>query len=427
MIILEIRTIFEVIKLLAVCYILLSGKIELSIKKCVFVVLILGSELFLYKYFSASVLFALLILLIIIEKENRIWSAFYSHVMVQVIDNMSAVMLSGIIKGIGQKYVSLGNTFEREIVELIIIIFICFVIRFFIGKDHMRLPKMGVKDYISVVIVGIIMFFMSGSSRLIIDDIVSPEAQKIFIIADFMLMIVLLSIFYFQNYLLFSRNNYKELYEAKEELLSERERYLEEQSEQYNNMLMFRHNMEHYFDVVDVKKELCDTELNDYTNEIRKFVNDNFSPLDCGDSVISCLLLNYRKKAKENGVDFSWSGHVYNETKLSDIDKATIIGNLLKNAYESSRKCNDKKYMSVEIMNYKDDTLFVIKNSTPEADIIDATTLKTQKEDKNNHGLGIKSIKKIVDKYPEMMYTAKIEKKEYVAKVVLPGKVTNRP
>lgn len=97
--------------------------------------------------------------------------------------------------------------------------------------------------------------------------------------------------------------------------------------------------------------------------------------------------------------------HIYFDTKTANLsfmepmDLTTLLNNLLDNAVEAAENSSEKE-IQVKLFT-KNNSMQVIKitNSCNTEPIIKNKELLTVKKDKNLHGLGLKSVKKIVNKY----------------------------
>lgn len=84
------------------------------------------------------------------------------------------------------------------------------------------------------------------------------------------------------------------------------------------------------------------------------------------------------------------------------VDTGILFGNLLDNAIEAAEKTKSRK-ISVDIYTSGYYLSILITNSIKESVIENNSALKTTKEDKNLHGIGIESINEIVKKYDGMI------------------------
>lgn len=90
----------------------------------------------------------------------------------------------------------------------------------------------------------------------------------------------------------------------------------------------------------------------------------------------------------------------FNIEYVDDIDLVALIGNLLSNAYEAAIKSEEKK-IKIQMFMQNDGSFSVIKieNSFNGKILKEGEALKTTKFNKKLHGFGIKSAKRIAEKY----------------------------
>lgn len=87
------------------------------------------------------------------------------------------------------------------------------------------------------------------------------------------------------------------------------------------------------------------------------------------------------------------------ELNIDQTSIAIILGNALNNAVESVNHLSKDKYISLTIIENSQKIVFRIENNYLIEPCLENGNLQTLKEDKENHGLGILSIKKEVKKY----------------------------
>ena len=116
---------------------------------------------------------------------------------------------------------------------------------------------------------------------------------------------------------------------------------------------------------------------------------------------INGLLAMSYKKAKEEGIVCDFNIQLPSNAGIADIDLVTLVGNILDNAIEACLNCNDKPYIRMEMMKQNNTLLLRCENSTDGK----SKSIKTNKEDPINHGIGIKTVRQIVEKYDgELQY-----------------------
>ncbi len=121
----------------------------------------------------------------------------------------------------------------------------------------------------------------------------------------------------------------------------------------------------------------------------------------CDNSILNIIIVKTLDDCKEKGIDFVCDVRNGSIDFLDDIDITSLFGNLLANAVEAA--CNStNKYVDITV-SYKPEqhvTLVSVVNSCSSAPKTDSNGLFiSQKNDPVLHGIGQKSINKIVEKY----------------------------
>lgn len=138
------------------------------------------------------------------------------------------------------------------------------------------------------------------------------------------------------------------------------------------------------------------------TAEVKEYLKDEIQQLGIkmnyamtGNKVIDAVLATKKNSAEHKGINFYANGNIPDKCVIDDIDFTNIIGNLLDNAIEAAEKVENGN-VSIVIKPQKKFIIIKVKNSY---DGNKNNELKTTKKDKEYHGIGLKSIKRIVEKY----------------------------
>lgn len=134
-----------------------------------------------------------------------------------------------------------------------------------------------------------------------------------------------------------------------------------------------------------------------------------------GNSVVDTIVNTKQSFAEEKGITFVVNAAIPGKTGICDMDMANILGNLIDNAIEASI-CEDKPYIDFTMRREKTFVIIRIVNKYT-GDFFDVS--ETSKNNRTFHGIGIKSVRSILDKYNGEFV---IEKKcdEVIAKVIIP-------
>ena len=99
----------------------------------------------------------------------------------------------------------------------------------------------------------------------------------------------------------------------------------------------------------------------------------------------------------------------------------SMFSNLIDNAIECVSKIDqvDRRIIRLMVSKQRNSVLIDLENTCLVAPIFKNNEIVTSKEDKENHGFGIKSIKSIVNKYNGHLYMS-YENSKFISKIVFP-------
>ena len=141
-------------------------------------------------------------------------------------------------------------------------------------------------------------------------------------------------------------------------------------------------------------------ELAQYIDTFSQKVRDNIFPVRSGSIVLDALLADkYRRAA---GLDIPvvfegvrYSAHIDNE------DLCTVVGNLLDNAIEENGRCRDagQRRISVRISSGEDSLSVTVRNPLFHELKVKNGLPVSEKPDAEHHGIGLKNVRRVCDKY----------------------------
>ena len=121
----------------------------------------------------------------------------------------------------------------------------------------------------------------------------------------------------------------------------------------------------------------------------------------CQNSILNIIVSETARECAESGIEFQCDIRGKSVDFISDTDISALFGNLLSNAYEAAKNA-DEKFIELDIKIKPEQKLTVVKisNSCKEPPVRDEKGLFISRKDgKENHGLGQKSIRRIIEKY----------------------------
>lgn len=187
--------------------------------------------------------------------------------------------------------------------------------------------------------------------------------------------------------------------------------FMHMQKEQYDYQLQqsvavrrFKHDLTNH---IGVLRELVNQkkleEARGYIDTIWKLQDEFELKIHTGDSFLDVIMNYYFYIATKENIKFTVSGKVTTISYIEMFDITTLMGNVLQNAIEASKKTNNPK-VRVEFIEHKTEIFISVSNGVVEKVNTNNNFLKTSKKDKMNHGFGFKNIIATVEKYQGEYY-----------------------
>ena len=182
-----------------------------------------------------------------------------------------------------------------------------------------------------------------------------------------------------------------------------------------------RHDMKNHLEAISIlagqhKDEEILRYLNDIVNQIE--VSDN--TIFTGNSGIDAILNLKLSEAIRKGISISKSILVPRDLSIPFSDSVVILGNIFDNAIEACGRDHIKEPLIYFKMQYVDSMLFIeIKNKTTSKND-PQNLLRSRKPDTAYHGLGLKNVRHIVERYNGTMNIS-IEDGFFTNKIILYG------
>ena len=154
-------------------------------------------------------------------------------------------------------------------------------------------------------------------------------------------------------------------------------------------------------------KELLNTDA----EKAREFLDEYIGQSEVTDEISKSgnlavdALINYKNMtAREKEVTIYLESQIPAELPYESTDLSIILGNLLDNAIEATERVEDGKDIFMSLMYQKEKLLIKIRNPyTGDLKKDRAGNYISEKKDRENHGIGLKSVRKVVEKYEGVM------------------------
>ena len=196
--------------------------------------------------------------------------------------------------------------------------------------------------------------------------------------------------------------------------------------EKYNELKILVHDFDKYCNYIDKKFAVGQEDVQALTKKI-KDKNKEFLIVEyTNNKALNILLSQKVKECNEKQIDFQIYAQTTDLSFIEESDMIAVFGNLIDNAIESSLLSKNKKiFLQIKIMNDKV-LVITIENSADKGPIIENGKLKTRKEDKVNHGVGMLSVKQALNNYNGKLKWEYDEDKRIFVVTILIGLYKNR-
>lgn len=179
-----------------------------------------------------------------------------------------------------------------------------------------------------------------------------------------------------------------------------REVYQQTVQEKHDELQLWVHDMKNHLSCIRGLME-----LNDYQGAIEYIQNmdDNLKASSIqkftDNMVANILLAEKKQRAEAEDMEFEFYSDGVSLAFVDGADACAILGNLLDNALEGSRKSVDK---TIQIDIYEEPTgeiKLTVTNSSDQAPLVKKQHLQTTKLDGKKHGYGLRSVEQAAKRY----------------------------
>ena len=194
-------------------------------------------------------------------------------------------------------------------------------------------------------------------------------------------------------------------------------KYYELLEYQNNNLMLYAHDTKKHLSAI---KNLTDNkEISEYLQKLTDGLNEYSKLSSSGNHHLDVIINKYITECEIKKINFTYDVRLSNLKSIEMYDLVTILGNILDNAVESAEKSVLKNIeFTTDYRNTYD--VIVVKNSCDTKPVSKGEVLKTSKDNKRFHGLGIKSVKNVLEKYEgDYNWEYDEESKEFITTVMV--------
>lgn len=174
--------------------------------------------------------------------------------------------------------------------------------------------------------------------------------------------------------------------------------YAKNVKEQYEEMHRMRHDMKQNLEVISaLYREHKYDEANTFVNRVSGNLEKIGMTIDVHNDFLNAILNSKLLIASEQGIRVICASSSSIEG-IDDIDLCNLLGNILDNAIEAAKYCNNG-YIEVTIRSDENMVLVIVANTVVGSVIKINSELKSTKKNTDRHGYGVKTIRSIAEKY----------------------------
>lgn len=164
----------------------------------------------------------------------------------------------------------------------------------------------------------------------------------------------------------------------------------------------YRHDMRHHLKVLSgMAQQNNSADILRYIEELNETAELCTPEMFCKNPAVNAVLSEYINRAKEIGCRTEHKIYITEELPFELPDVCIILSNALENALNACGKCpDDNRYIDL-LADFSDDRKLKIsvRNSCADTVEIDAEGLPAVEPRTDGHGVGLRSVKKTVEKY----------------------------
>lgn len=181
--------------------------------------------------------------------------------------------------------------------------------------------------------------------------------------------------------------------------------YYELLSKEYDNSRIIIHDIKNHLNYISNKNRNGDTKgVAEYIDAIYKDFGLDSKIKYSGNKLIDVILNRYAEKCRRTGLDLEIESCGSNLEFMSEVDTVALLDNLFENAIEASMTSTDKKitfsmYRKASSLTVTDYVVVSLTNSCDAEPKSRNGELLSSKANAMSHGIGTKSIRRIVNKY----------------------------
>jgi len=204
--------------------------------------------------------------------------------------------------------------------------------------------------------------------------------------------------------------------------LEQRAQLLEMQSHQYRTLqehmrqtARLRHDFRHSVRLLSALAERGDLEaVRTHLAEYEHSLAENVTAVYCANATLNALLGYYHEAAVSNGVKTDWKIRLPEPLTVSELDMASLFGNIIENGIDGCRTLpQSKRYFSLTTEVRHGSALYIVSTNSFDG-CVNRGRAGYRSTKHGGSGIGLASIAAVVYKYNGSMEVSNTDKEFYV-------------
>lgn len=198
----------------------------------------------------------------------------------------------------------------------------------------------------------------------------------------------------------YQKKYYQEQSNLKDEVIRTQQDYYRTIYEKDQEMRSFRHDIASHLGMLRILLVQEDIEkAKEQLNGLEKeFQQASFSQVQVGDGVLDAILSMMKQRANEKGIPLVVKGRIHKQSANEVYELCTIFSNAISNALEACEAMEQKGPVSLKLIEHNETVCVTIENPGTEEMYQAITEERSKKVDSENHGYGIKNIRRSVER-----------------------------
>lgn len=322
---------------------------------------------------------------------SSVWLMF----VIGMLDDMFEMLIrlldykTGILGSVTEEMLS----FLTGLMTVVFLGIIVIIVRFKTGGYTIKFTRM---YYMYFTVLAIVEGIMVGLLERAMKEEGTSFIVYVVTVASVFVLLINIGVVVF---LAVSKDGYKQRDELNQEYMKIQEKNYLYIREVNQDVRSFKHDVKsHMLMIKRYSKNKEYDKLEQYVNRITEDLHMTEERITVSNGIVDAILNQFAYEAEQEGVKFSVSGQLFENTNIAPYDLCVIFSNTLKNALEAAKE-SEEKIIEVEIKRETDQIEVEITNSFLGERNKKDGKYYTTKGDELNHGLGMENIKRSMKKY----------------------------